>query len=199
MKFFDESGNTIISGFVDSSYISGKEMKMKFLLLLKCLWNKMRERKALLLPPWSKGPGDRPIFSHGVYMEKDKEKEIELGRTQTPEWDRVKARETEERGCSIQITISSGNESQIERPSVGKPELESERKVKSNSFNRKSIVEKKKEERIEFLKEAEHHRISITLQESEDKRTTIQNQSIMQLKGTNDVKISCKLRPDKGR
>ncbi|KAL7630151.1 UNVERIFIED_CONTAM: hypothetical protein RMT77_019710 [Armadillidium vulgare] len=73
-------------------------------------------------------------------MEKDKEKEIKLGRTQTPEWDRVKAQETEERGCSIQITISSGNESQIERPRVGKPELESERKVESNVFNEKQVT-----------------------------------------------------------
>ncbi|KAL7630619.1 UNVERIFIED_CONTAM: hypothetical protein RMT77_019177 [Armadillidium vulgare] len=94
----------------------------------------------------SKELSNGSLISRKVYMEKNKEKEIERRRTPISEWGKVDTQEAKKKGSSIQITISSKTESQIERPRIGKSEFESENEVPSTALDGKSVVEKDREE-----------------------------------------------------
>ncbi|KAL7644221.1 UNVERIFIED_CONTAM: hypothetical protein RMT77_005047 [Armadillidium vulgare] len=94
----------------------------------------------------SKELSNGSLISRKVYMEKNKEKEIESRRTPISEWGKVDTQEAKKKGFSIQITISSKTESQIERPRIGKSEFESENEVPSTALDGKSVVEKDREE-----------------------------------------------------
>ncbi|KAL7648168.1 UNVERIFIED_CONTAM: hypothetical protein RMT77_000071 [Armadillidium vulgare] len=95
---------------------------------------------------FSKDLSNRSLISRKAYIEKNKEKEIERNKTQTPEWGKVNAREAKKKSSSSHITISSKTESQIERPRIGKSEFESENEVHSTALDGKSAVEKDSEE-----------------------------------------------------
>ncbi|KAL7642442.1 UNVERIFIED_CONTAM: hypothetical protein RMT77_007004 [Armadillidium vulgare] len=94
----------------------------------------------------SKELSNGSLISRKVYMEKNKEKEIERRRTPILEWGKVDTQEAKRKGSSIQITISSKTESQIERTRKGKSELETKEKVDPISLDGKSVVEKNNEE-----------------------------------------------------
>ncbi|KAL7632716.1 UNVERIFIED_CONTAM: hypothetical protein RMT77_016987 [Armadillidium vulgare] len=64
---------------------------------------------------FSKELSNRSSISHKVYIEKNKEKNIERSRTPTPEWGKVDIREAKKKGSSTQIAISSKTESQAGR------------------------------------------------------------------------------------
>ncbi|KAL7631560.1 UNVERIFIED_CONTAM: hypothetical protein RMT77_018135 [Armadillidium vulgare] len=71
--------------------------------------------------------------------------EIEHSGISIPKCESVDTQESEERGCSVETTISSETESQIRQPRMGISEFEFESDVEFNMFDRKSTTEEKEE------------------------------------------------------
>ncbi|KAL7647013.1 UNVERIFIED_CONTAM: hypothetical protein RMT77_002270 [Armadillidium vulgare] len=71
--------------------------------------------------------------------------EIEHSGISIPKCVSVDTQESEERGCSVETTISSETESQIRQPRMGISEFEFESDIEFNMFDRKSTTEEKEE------------------------------------------------------
>ncbi|KAL7633512.1 UNVERIFIED_CONTAM: hypothetical protein RMT77_016045 [Armadillidium vulgare] len=129
----------------------------------------------------SKELSNESLISRKVYMEKNKEKEIERRRTPISEWGKVDTQEAEKKGSSIQITISSKTESQIERPRIGKSEFESENEVHSTALDGKSVVEKDSEESKHDMHIVKHRDRSLCNEKKAVKRSWLDCEKASQL------------------
>ncbi|KAL7632854.1 UNVERIFIED_CONTAM: hypothetical protein RMT77_016851 [Armadillidium vulgare] len=129
----------------------------------------------------SKELSNESLISRKVYMEKNKEKEIERRRTPISEWGKVDTQEAEKKGSSIQITISSKTESQIERPRIGKSEFESENEVHSTALDGKSVVEKDSEESKHDMNIVKHRDRSLCNEKKAVKRSWLDCEKASQL------------------